>query len=166
DARKQVDYWADEGVRWFKVYTTIDRATLKAAIDEAHKRGGKLTGHLCAVTYPEAIEMGIDNLEHGLLVDTEFDPDKKPDECPRGGRSSLATVDVAGPQVQGLIRSLVQHNVAITSTLAVWETMVPNRPPFDQRVFDAMLPQVREEVLAQRSRIAEQAGKSPMESLF
>ena len=166
DARRQVDYWADEGVRWFKAYTSIDRAELGAAIEEAHKRGGKLTGHLCAVTYPEAIALGIDNLEHGLLVDTEFDPEKKPDECPRGGRSSLANVEIGGPAVQALIKSLVQHNVAITSTLAVWETMVPNRPPLDQRVFDVMLPQVREEVLAQRARIAQEVGRSPMEGLF
>ena len=166
DARRQVDYWADEGVRWFKAYTSINRADLGAAIDEAHKRGAKLTGHLCAVTYPEAIALGIDNLEHGLLVDTEFDPDKKPDECPRGGRNSLANVEITGPAVQALIKNLVQHNVAITSTLAVWETMVPNRPPLDQRVLDVMLPQVREEVLAQRARIAQQVGQSPMESLF
>jgi imidazolonepropionase-like amidohydrolase len=166
DARKQVNYWADEGVRWFKAYTSIDRPRLKASIEEAHKRGAKLTGHICAVTFNEAIELGIDNLEHGILIDTGFDPDKKPDECPRGGRNALLDVDVNGPQVQALIQNLVKHNVAITSTLAVWETMVPNRPAIDQRVFDAMHPQVREEVMAQRNRIAQEAGRAPMEKLF
>ena len=166
DARKQVNYWVDEGVRWFKAYTSIDRARLKASIEEAHKRGAKLTGHICAVTFNEAIELGIDNLEHGILIDTGFDPDKKPDECPRGGRNALLDVEVNGPQVQALIQNLVKHNVAITSTLAVWETMVPNRPAVDQRVFDAMHPQVREEVMAQRNRIAQEAGRAPMEKLF
>ena len=44
--------------------------------------------------------------------------------------------------------------------------MVPNRPPLDQRVLDVMLPQVREEVMTQRARIAQQVGQSPMEGLY
>ena len=50
----------------------ITRAELGAAIDEAHKRGLKITGHLCSVTYAEAAELGIDNLEHGFLAATDF----------------------------------------------------------------------------------------------
>jgi enamidase len=42
DARKQVDYWADMGATSFKAYMNITREELKAAIDEAHKRGFKL----------------------------------------------------------------------------------------------------------------------------
>src|SRR5688572_16044757 len=51
DARRQVAYWADEGFTSFKAYMQITRAELGAAIDEAHKRGLKVTGHLCSVTY-------------------------------------------------------------------------------------------------------------------
>ena len=81
DARQIVDYWADRGVTSFKAYMNITRAELKAAIDEAHKRGIKVTGHLCSVTYPEAAELGIDDLEHGFFVNTQLDPGKKPDMC-------------------------------------------------------------------------------------
>ena len=82
DARATVDFWAKQGVTSFKAYMYITRAELKAAIDEAHRHGLKITGHLCAVTYPEAAEMGIDNLEHGFFVNTQLDPGKQPDECP------------------------------------------------------------------------------------
>ncbi|HEV2183460.1 MAG TPA: amidohydrolase family protein, partial [Candidatus Acidoferrales bacterium] len=82
DARKTVDYWADEGVTSFKAYMHITRAELAAAIQEAHKRGIKVTGHLCSVGFKEAAALGIDDLEHGLMVDTEFDPGKTPDVCP------------------------------------------------------------------------------------
>src|SRR5215471_14753208 len=82
DAVKTVNYWLDEGVDNFKAYMFITRAELKAAIDTAHKRGAKVTGHLCAVTFREAADLGIDDLEHGLFVDTEFLPGKRPDECP------------------------------------------------------------------------------------
>ena len=84
EAKQFVDYWVDRGVTSFKAYMNITRAELKAAIDEAHKRGVKVTGHLCAVTYPEAAELGIDDLEHGFFVNTQLDPDKKPDVCSEG----------------------------------------------------------------------------------
>src|SRR4051794_17888027 len=121
EARQMVDYWADRGVTSFKAYMNITRAELKAAIDEAHKHGLKVTGHLCSVTYPEAAEMGIDNLEHGFFVNTQLDPGKKPDECSDStGDYTLAHMDPAGPEAQALIQLLVQHHVAITSTLPVF----------------------------------------------
>ena len=90
DARQTVEYWADRGVTSFKAYMNITRAELKAAIDAAHKRGIKVTGHLCSVTYKEAAELGIDDLEHGFFVNTQLDSGKKPDVCSRerGRRNS------------------------------------------------------------------------------
>src|SRR5204862_4341307 len=67
-ARRFVNYWASEGATWIKAYTDIRRAELGAAIQEAHKRGIKITGHLCSVSFQEAVARGIDNLEHGLLT--------------------------------------------------------------------------------------------------
>jgi len=61
-ARAFVDFWADQGVTSFKAYNLIDRETLGAAIETAHARGLKVTGHLCSITYREAAELGIDNL--------------------------------------------------------------------------------------------------------
>ena len=42
-----VAYWADQGATSLKAYMQITRASLKAAIDEGHRRGMKVTGHLC-----------------------------------------------------------------------------------------------------------------------
>ena len=50
----------------------LNRAGLRRAIETAHRRGLRITGHLCAVTYREAAEMGIDNLEHGFAAMTDF----------------------------------------------------------------------------------------------
>ncbi|HEX8950579.1 MAG TPA: amidohydrolase family protein, partial [Polyangia bacterium] len=63
---------------------------------------------------------GIDSLEHGLIVDTEFFAGKKPDQCPQGAVAMLP--DPSAPEVQALIRDLVAHHVAIDSTLAVFES--------------------------------------------
>ncbi len=155
DARQTVDYWADRGVTSFKAYMNITRAELAAAIQEAHKRGIKVTGHLCSVTYPEAAQLGIDNLEHGFFVNTQLDPGKKPDECSDSeGDYTLAHMDPGGSEAEDLINLLVQHHVAITSTLPVFEDGIPGRPPLRSAAMDAMSPQAREAYLYRRNRPA------------
>lgn len=155
DARRLVDYWADEGMTSFKAYMNLTRAELRTAIDRAHRRGLKLTGHLCSVTWPEAIDAGIDGFEHGpVFTDTEFEPDKKPDICPpSGGKGSWAKVEVDGPEVTALIRRLVERRVAVTSTLAIFETFMSDRPPPQRRVLEAMAPGARESYLTARARM-------------
>jgi imidazolonepropionase-like amidohydrolase len=155
EARRLVAYWAEEGVSWLKFYTSIDRASMRAAIDEAHKRGVKTTGHLCSVSFREAVALGIDNLEHGLFVNTDYDPEKKPDQCASGSMAKLATLDLNSEPVRATIREMNAKNVAMTSTLAVFELFVPNRPPLEQRVLDAMSPEVRSEYLQSRAQLAQ-----------
>ena len=53
--QKHVAYWADMGATSFKAYMQISRAQLGSAVKEAHKRGLKVTGHLCSVTFTEAV---------------------------------------------------------------------------------------------------------------
>lgn len=125
DARRMVNFWADQGATSFKAYMNITREELRAVVEEAHKRKLKVTGHLCSVTYKEAAEIGIDNLEHGLLASTDFVADKKPDVCPNGASASLRALDMNGPAAQETIRVLVKNNVAITSTLPVFEASAP-----------------------------------------
>src|SRR5262245_3000097 len=157
DARRMVGFWADSGATSFKAYMHITREQLRAAAEEAHKRRLKVTGHLCSVGFREAAEAGIDNLEHGFLMDTEFIPDKKPDECPAGGMmasaATFANLDADSPQIKELFRTLVEHRVAITSTLPVFEQFVPGRPPLRQRVLDAMLPEARSNYLTARVQV-------------
>jgi enamidase len=130
DARRQVNYWADMGATSFKAYMNITRAALGAAIEEAHKRGLKITGHLCSVTYAEAADLGIDDLEHGFLAATDFVADKQPDTCPGQGRGqqTVAALDENGEPFKALVKKLIEKRVALTSTLTVFETFTPGRP--------------------------------------
>ncbi len=162
DATRTVNYWAEEGVTSFKAYMFITPQELKAAIDAAHAHGLKITGHLCSVGFTEAADMGIDNLEHGLLVDTEFYPGKKPGACPAfrpAARQMADSLDVAGPQVQAMIHNLVQHHVAVTSTLAVFEDSTPYS--LLAREQTSMMPEAWASSLEIRSQIAEHASQSP-----
>ena len=163
DAARTVDYWAAEGVTSFKAYNYLTADELKAAINHAHAHGIKITGHLCSIGFKQAADLGIDNLEHGLVVDTEFFPGKKPDDCPsiRATMSYLEkTLDVDGPEVREMIRALVAHHVAITSTLAIFETFAPGAPPMarEMAALDTLSPQAVKDYLIDRAFSAEQPG--------
>ena len=159
DARDTVDYWIGEGATSFKAYMHITRAELSAAIAAAHAKHIKVTGHLCSIGFREAVELGIDNLEHGLVVDTEFLPGKAPDVCPdtKQAAAQLSQMTIDDPRLQQLIALLVDRHVAVTSTLPVFETFVAGRAPMDPRVLDAMLPETRAEYLKTRDAIARKA---------
>ena len=164
DAARMVNYWAAEGATSFKAYMHITPEELKAAVDAAHAHGLKVTGHLCAVGFQEAANLGIDNLEHGLAVDTEFFPGKKTGVCPgqNPGQAALAKLDVEGPQIQATIQDLVAHHVAVTSTLAIFESFVPNRPPLKQqmRVRESLAPAGWSDYATTRAAIAERGDAS------
>jgi imidazolonepropionase-like amidohydrolase len=159
DARPTVAYWADRGVTSFKAYAHITREELRAAVNEAHKRGLKVTGHLCSVTYAEATEIGIDNLEHGFQSNTELDPDKKPDTCSAsGGDYTLEHMSPGSAEADRLIATLIGHHVAITSTLpglastVALEGSMDAWRPLRPAVLQAMAPSVREAYLYRTNR--------------
>ncbi len=161
DARQMVNYWADAGATSFKAYMNISRAELRAVVEEAHKRKLKVTGHLCSIGYKEAAEIGIDNLEHGLFANSEYVANKKPDECPNGVSASLQSLDINGPEVKETIRTLVAKNVAITSTLPVFEANAPiaqsgigaARALLNPRMLNVMSADARVRYLSARARI-------------
>jgi imidazolonepropionase-like amidohydrolase len=154
DARKTTEFWADQGVTSFKAFMHITRAELAAVIAAAHQRGLKVTGHLCSITYREAAELGIDNIEHGFGADSGWDPAKKLDTCPNTADPSRIAVflnlTTESPQVRELFQILIQHHVAITSTLPVIEAYSSDRPPLQQRALEAMSPQAQAGYLSQR----------------
>ena len=158
DARETVNYWADRGVTSFKAYMNISREELKAAIEAAHKRGIKVTGHLCSVTYPEAAELGIDDLEHGFFVNTQLDPDKKPDVCSESaGEDTLEHMPPGSAEAMSLIALLVKRHVAITSTLPVFEASgmpAGDKTPIRQAVLDVMTPAAKQDFFVRRERPA------------
>ena len=168
DARQMVEFWIARGATSFKAYMNITPDELAAAIKAAHAHGIKVTGHLCSIGFREAAALGIDDLEHGIEVDTEFFPDKKPGVCPnaQAAAKALLSVDIASAPMQDMIHDLVAHHVAVTSTLPVFETSVPGRAPLDSRVLDAMTPEARLAYLTRRARISDNAASSDAAGIF
>ena len=165
DARKQVAYWADMGATSFKAYMQITRAELGAAIEDAHKRGLKVTGHLCSVTLAEAADLGIDNLEHGFMAATDFVADKQPDVCPGQavGQRTIAELDENGAPFKALVQKLVDKHVALTSTMTVFETFTPGRPM--PPGIDVLLPELKAQFEQSHARV-EQSQQSLYKTLL
>ena len=166
DATRQVNYWADMGATSFKAYMNISRDELGAAIKAAHARGLKVTGHLCSVTYKEAADLGIDNLEHGFFAANDFVPNKQPDKCvARGGgaQSTIAVIDPLSAPVQALFKYLIDKKVTVTSTLTIFETFTPGRPM--PRGLDMLLPDLKTQFEQRFAATAKQT-QSPYIKLF
>lgn len=154
-ARRFVRYWAAEGATWLKAYTNIRSEELGAAIEEAHKLGIKVTGHLCSISFTEAVDLGIDNIEHGLPTNSDYTPGRAKDECPQDLMTAANDVDIEGPEVARTFQKMIDAGVPMTSTLAVYELFFQGRPVRDQRSLDAMAPDVREDYLRSKAQIDE-----------
>mgnify|MGYP001044959361 CR=1 FL=1 len=148
EARDHVDFWMDRGVTSFKAYNLITREVLGAAIDAAHARGAEVTGHLCSITYAEAAELGIDNLEHGFFAATDWSPGKEPDQCVGTPTSVFLELELDGRPFLDVVDALVEHEVALTSTLNVVERSVPGRPLPPDGAQAAIEPALRADVMA------------------
>jgi imidazolonepropionase-like amidohydrolase len=152
-----VEQLIPKGVQTVKVYSRVRRSELAAVIASAHRHGARATGHLCAIGFTEAAAMGIDNLEHGLIVDTEFYSRRQTGACPDWPDvvAELVQMDVRGPRIQALIDTLVKHHVAITSTLAVFESFSSARMPgLDDRAVPMLEPNFQAAYLATQSDTA------------
>jgi imidazolonepropionase-like amidohydrolase len=153
-ARRFVEYWAEEGATWIKFYADIHRDVMRAAIAAAHQHGMRATGHLCSVTFREAVEMGIDDFAHGVLTATDFHPRKELDRCPSDVYAALDTaVRASGPVADSLIALMARRGISMTTTMPVFELFYPKRAVTDERVVTLMAPDVRTAYLAQRAFI-------------
>jgi len=148
EARRHVDFWAETGVTSFKAYNLIDRPTLQAAIEAAHARGIKVTGHLCSLTHREAADLGIDNLEHDFRAATDWVKGKLPDRCPPGQErgASLASLDVRGEAFLEVVDHLIARGVALTTTPTVFERAATGRPLPPEAALAAIEPGLRAQV--------------------
>jgi imidazolonepropionase-like amidohydrolase len=130
--RKEVDLWAARGVRGFKA-KGISRDHLPALIDQAHRYGLPVTGHLdsgsgSSVNPRDAIYMGIDRIEHFLGGDAIVST--------RGAYASLQDLDVTRAEVGHIIDLYLKRNVYYDATVSAYGYWYD---PKDARVFSTWM---------------------------
>jgi hypothetical protein len=153
DARRVVDYWADEGATWFKILNGPSMV-VRAVAQAAHARGLKLTAHLCSVTFTEGAALGVDLLQHGFITNSEYVPGKQPDVCPPGNQRAQADVDPASPAVRESIRRIVASGASVVSTLAVYESFSVTRSRLDTTAMAMLTPELRGEIETNHANLA------------
>lgn len=149
DAQRMISYWAAEGFTSVKLYVNLPSTEMRAAIETAHTHGMQVTGHIGKVSYREATALDIDNVEHGFLAASDWLPGRLPDDAADIGGiyDSIAELDPDSDEVAAVIQNLVDAGVAVTSTLAIFETFTGGRPPAGAAELDALAAPLRESYL-------------------
>ena len=153
--RDTIQYWMNQGVKWFKVYRNTKPNDLKTILDEVHKNGGKVRGHLCSITFEEATKMGIDGIEHGLNSSSDFRTNKEWGKC-NGGREYIDNLIINSPEVKKLQKLMIEKGVFLTSTLSIYEASIPNRAYADERSIKTMSPYLKEQYEERRKNFENQ----------
>jgi imidazolonepropionase-like amidohydrolase len=115
-----IDSQIETGVDYIKIYSTLNPAEAKAAIDYAHEKTVKVIGHLQRTNWTEAAEIGIDFLTHASswspdYLSDEFASEYKPTIL--GRLDWIEHVDLNGKSIIEMIESLKANKVIIDPTL-------------------------------------------------
>lgn len=114
-----VEDMAAWGVTTLKIYAGTGRPVGRKVIEEGHRRGLVVTGHLSAYAAEDALVDGIDCLEHIWSVfDFSIPPEIKRQPNHR------ATLDLDNPRCRALVAMLARKQVPVDPTLTVFRNML------------------------------------------
>jgi len=151
--RDTIEYWANKGVKWLKVYRNTRPSDLQVIVDEAQRNNVKVTGHLCATTYSEAAEIGIDAIEHGFMHNYDHATEREMGVC-SGNTDFRTNLAIESEEVKRVQQKLISHGVALGSTLAIFEAQANMEA--DERDLEVMAPYHREAYMQRKLRYQEQ----------
>ncbi|MDQ3835789.1 MAG: amidohydrolase family protein [Thermoproteota archaeon] len=131
EAREEVRNQAAAGVDYVKLYVGLPPNLVKAAIDEAHRQGIGVIGHLYLTSWTDAAKLGIDALTHGVPVNPSLLPAgvKREAFLENGGGPFdhflwLDLVDLNSVEIREMIRALVENHIPVDPTLSIYEAML------------------------------------------
>jgi imidazolonepropionase-like amidohydrolase len=151
EARERVDHYADLGYVQIKIYSSVKPELVPVIIDEAHKRGLRVSGHVPSGMIAEQfVRDGTDEIQHMNFIMLNFMPDvtetRTPARFTEPGKRAAA-LDLNSPQVNQFISLLKAHRTVIDPTMAIWEATYTDRPgtipAIDAYMFDRLPLQVQ-----------------------
>lgn len=121
-----------EGAAAIKVYFRMPPELIRIACNTARAKGVPVTAHLEITEAMEAIEAGLDGIEHitsfGLTLTPRRDAEKyrqsvlSSNDFRRHGRYEMwAAMDIAGPATDSLAKFLIKKRTFVTPTLGPFE---------------------------------------------
>lgn len=132
EAIRQVNELADEGSTVIKVYFRVPPGIIKAITETAHSRGIPVTAHLEITEAKQAIEAGLDGIEHITSFGLSLTPKREAEKYRQGmladnnfrkqGRyTTWAALDFNSPLADSLTKFLVRKKTFISPTLGAFE---------------------------------------------
>ncbi|MFZ3264711.1 MAG: amidohydrolase family protein [Terriglobales bacterium] len=157
EARAAVDNYKRLGYVQIKIYSSVPPAIVPAIIDEAHKNGLRVSGHIPAgMTAAQCVKLGYDEIQHINFLVLNFFPEiKNTNTIARLTKPGelAASLDLTSPQVQSFIKLLQDHHTKLDLTLNIFEDQYMSRigqiPPGYQGVASRLPAQVRRGLLTQ-----------------
>ena len=123
--REEVRNQVEQGVDFIKVYGSLKPEQIRIAIDEAHKHGKKVIGHLQNTSWTEATQLGIDFITHAAPWNVEY----LPKVHQAGYRPTfigrlfwLEHVDYTDAPIQEMIDLMATNQVSVDPTLIAFHT--------------------------------------------
>jgi hypothetical protein len=146
EARQWVDRYADLGYVQIKIYSSVKPDLVPVIIEEAHKRGLRVSGHIPSGMIAEQfVREGADEIQHMNFIFLNLMPDVKDTRTPArfiepGKRA--AGLDLNSQPVNDFIALLKQHHTVVDPTMAIWEATYVDRPgevaKMDEWMFDRL----------------------------
>jgi imidazolonepropionase-like amidohydrolase len=157
EARAAVDNYKRLGYVQIKIYSSVKPELVPFIIDEAHKNGLRVSGHIPAeMTAAQCVELGYDEIQHINFLVLNFFPEvKNTNTTPRLTEPALraAGLDLTSAQVQAFIKLLQDHHTKLDLTLSIFEDMYLSRageiPRGFQPIASRLPAQVRRGLLSQ-----------------
>jgi imidazolonepropionase-like amidohydrolase len=133
EMRAAVNRYADLGYEQIKLYSSLKAELVPVAIEAAHKRGLRVSGHVPAgMTADQAVDAGFDEIQHANFVLLNFFPDIAGETASMkrftviGERA--AGLDLNSPQVRAFLAKLKAKDVVIDPTVGTFEAMFTAEP--------------------------------------
>jgi Amidohydrolase family len=156
-AREAVDRYAKLGYVQIKIYSSVKPELVPPMIEEAHKLGLRVSGHIPAfMTAEQAVRDGYDEIQHINFLFLNFMFDKVQDTRTPARFTAVAEngadLDLNSKPVQDFIHLLQEHKTVSDPTVNAFQSLFTDRPgkisTGYETVADRLPPQVRRGLLS------------------
>jgi len=131
EARAAVDNYARLGYVQIKIYSSVKPELVAPIIDEAHKKGLRVSGHIPAgMTAAQCVKLGYDEIQHANFLMLNFMPEVKNTNTPTRFTEVAkrgATLDLNSAEMREFVKLLQDHHTTLDPTLSVFEDMFTTR---------------------------------------
>lgn len=151
EAREAVRNFKRLGYVQIKIYSSVRPELVPAIVEEAHKNGMRVSGHIPAgMTAADCVKLGYDEVQHANFLLLNFMPDVRDTNTPSrftAVAKRAADLNLSSGDSRAFVQLLKERHTVLDPTLGVFEGMFLARPgqitPGYEGVARRLPPQIR-----------------------